>query len=605
MSRKNRRHIKRLSSVMSGTKIAIAVLEPPAIADIPKTPQVIRTPIENTLRRSTSQDIVFNKQQQVAYDGISDILDKDEFLVVLNSAAGSGKSMLVKQIIRDNPDKNFHIVSLAAVAAMPYGDLSTDDAHVSTRAQSVFGNLFTQDINEFTKSRIGKWKSLQSESTGYVPDIQVTENNSESVVNDLLNSSTSTKESLGVDFFEWFTCEAIIHAYDNWRNRYNIQSKKNNAILIVEEYSMVSILSLFGWMYPRVILVGDKNQLPAIESLPDPNTTYVNAIQPTVNNAYACFKTMIERFAERMKNAKCFRLTKNERDPSHQEWYDWLYDFVEGRANHPSKNVQGIIDGISCHMSNVNNIPVEKGSIYLCDTNRARHIITNKYHTLFHGSIRTFRPIPATTDEKTIQECLKHQETVRFARYCANDNTIKPTSIQQLIQLICERYTRFVVTASVGGSIMVTKNKKGAYYNGEIYTLNETDGKLSIGEISLPLPYDTLESTGDTRLRINQWITALTADRVEIPISAPVFQEANVMTIHKAQGQTLAGKVCVVLTSPWFCSKQMLYTAATRCRNVEDLKIYTDMPFDKKFIAAPKARLSLEKAQIIQIVKTP
>jgi hypothetical protein len=441
-------------------------------------------------------------------------------------------------------------------------------------------------------------------STGYAPDVQVTDNNAETVVNELINASANTKASLGVDFFEWFSCEAIIHACDNWKNRYNVSKNgKSNAILIVEEYSMISILSLFGWMYPRVILVGDKNQLPAIESLPDTHKTYPQAIQNSVSRAYTCFQTMITQFAERMKQAKYYRLTKNERDPFHQEWYDWLYDLVEGKAKQPDETIRGVINGISHYMQNVNNMSVQKDCIYLCDTNKCRQTITREYHRLFHGSIRTFRPLPAHSNTDIIHECLSHPETIRFARYCADDKTIKPTSIHQLIQLICSRYTRFVVTAAIGGSIMVTKNKKGCYYNGEIYTLHEVNGKLCIGEQSLSLPYDALESTGDGRLRINQWIDALTADRVEIPIRTPVFQEANVMTIHKAQGQTLAGKVCVVLTSPWFCSKQMLYTAATRCRNVKNLRIYTDMPFDKKFDNAPRAKLSLEKSLMIQLMK--
>jgi ATP-dependent exoDNAse (exonuclease V) alpha subunit len=165
------------------------------------------------------------------------------------------------------------------------------------------------------------------------------------------------------------------------------------------------------------------------------------------------------------------------------------------------------------------------------------------------------------------------------------------------------KYTRFVVTAVVGGSIMVTKNQSGNFYNGEVYTLHEVDGNLCIGDKHSVLPYDWLESTGDNRLRINQWITALATDRVEIPIQVPVFQEANVMTIHKSQGQTLTGNVAVVLSSRSFCSKQMLYTAATRCRNVENLRVYADLPFDKKFEKAPRAKLSMEKSRIIAILK--
>jgi hypothetical protein len=329
---------------------------------------------------------------------------------------------------------------------------------------------------------------------------------------------------------------------------------------------------------------------------------YPPVVQDTVNRAYTYFRIMVEEFAERMKNSKNIQLTKNERDPSHQEWYDWLYNGVEGRMEPPNHRVREVIDHIS-RPTVFENIPVQKDRIYLCDTNKCRQIITEKYHTLFQGAIRSFPPIPANCSRNVIQACLNHKETIRLARYCADDKTISPTTIQQLLDLICAKYPRFVVTAVVGGSVMVTRNKKGTFYNGEIYPLMEIDGKLYLGEQNLSLPYDTLESTGDTRSRINQWIDALTADQIEIPIRVPVFQEANVMTIHKAQGQSITGKVGVILSAPWCCSKQMLYTAATRCRNVEDLTIYADEPFDQKFLCVPRAKMCIEKSLMNTILK--
>jgi hypothetical protein len=580
-----------------------------------KKPDIAPKPTQSPIPRSVnSTSIIFNDQQQHAYNGISAILDEDRFICVLNAVAGSGKSAIVKQIIRDNPDKNFHVVSLAAVAAMPYSDLSTDEhGEITTKAQSVFGNLFTQDIPNFSKERLHDWQRLQNElcSGLYVPHMQVDEENSETVINEMVSSNAAVKKSFGMDFFEWFTCHVLIHAHDKWKDRYdgsNDSSDKKNwrdAILIVEEYSMVSILSLLGWMYPRVILVGDKNQLPAIESLPEPNAPYTEPFHSLVGNAYDCFHDMVQDFGERFKSAKYFTLTKNERDPSHQDWYDWLYDAVRGHAQEPNESVQCVINHISYPINNIRNevnaVPVENDVIYLCDKNDIVRQITNKYHALFRGSVRVMRPIPAECSPEDTYHFLEHPATKAFAGYCVGSARTTPNTIMQLIDMICSKYSRYVQAVVIGGSVMIIENKKGEFYNGEIYPIIEKEGKMYIGDIK-ELPYATLKSTGDARMRINQWIDILGADRIPIQIKVPIFREANVMTIHKSQGQSITGKVAVVITSDWFCSRQMLYTAATRCRNVENLRIYADKPFDEKFTEMKRASASLEKLALAHIL---
>ena len=590
----------------------------------------------------------FNSDQQDVIDEINHIIrNESEFLVYLNAPAGTGKTSVMKHIIRSNPKETYHVISLAAVAAIRYSDalhfsetvtipgMEIEDpdnpgsritrpetthtiTHDCGKAQSVFGNLCSHDF-DLTNEIKQEWEGIYTEMKegSYIPALDIPDvdvDNTEEVEVFLkefgkLDVVVKDKTKKGqITPYQWLTANVMITAYEEWQDKYADKPERDGPILIVEEFSMVSILSLFAHMYSKIIFVGDRNQLPAIEGLPPRSDSYIPRLKEVIDRAHECHAELAKDFARKKKElgVHTFYLQKNERDPEHQEFYDWLLDcMVPGnKEQRPSPYVDGVISRIYASVpKDLETLPVRVDETYLCDTNDMRQFVETKYHQLFRDSVIKLPPKIGKMESKQVDLMFNHTATKGLIRYFGADPKAIDTT-EQLAELIGDYYMRYCANVIVGGSVMVTKNTPSLnVYNGEVYLLQYVMNDKGEQELVLcdpkkqryvEVPYMEMLLPWDSKLRVASWMKAMKSAKISVPLFVPAIQEANCITVHKSQGTTLEGKVSVILTSECMMSKQILYTAATRCSNVEQLTIYTNRRFDQQMRTAKFAPLSIE-----------